>query len=363
MERADRRHHRFRHPRLARRRLRDAACGLVVGDRSSLPPLERRGDSAASTSSSTKAPSTSRPWSTRLRSRARAASRSTGKPGLRLSRLTTRSAIERRSPRFGACLRSRGSRSHRGTPAVTEERWPWAEIEPRLDVEAGVEDVVERLRASVARMPAGPIIASSVAGLDSRLVPRPPRRASSRRRIDPHRGSRLRPRPGDTDRGPIAETVGVPHQVVPARPADYWSDLVLRSLRVDYQVAPRALADAEARDAARSGRIVVDGFGFDVLAVPGRPVLLRGDRRSARRRLAWSKASGALCDRGGTPHDGILRGGLGSLVWSSAHRQFMDESERFRGHPARAVLTFYRTREVRGIACAPYASGWGRRFR
>ena len=57
----------------------------------------------------------------------------------------------------------------RGEPVVTEERWPWAEVEPSLSVEAGVGDVVECLRASAAHLPPGPIVCQLSGGLDSRL--------------------------------------------------------------------------------------------------------------------------------------------------------------------------------------------------
>ena len=99
-----------------------------------------------------------------------------------------------------------------GKPAVKEERWPWAEIEPSLDVAAGAGDVVERLRASTARLPAGPIVCQLSGGLDSRLC---------LGLLDEHRRADVSTLTVDPDSGHdremriaarVAETVGVPHK-------------------------------------------------------------------------------------------------------------------------------------------------------
>ena len=244
--------------------------------------------------------------------------------------------------------------AHRGTPVVTEERWPWAEIEPTLDVEAGVEDVIESLRASVGRMGPGPITCQLSGGLDSRLclalLDELPSADVSALTVDPDTGNDREIRIAAT----IAEAAGVPHQVIAGEPTDYWSDLERRALRVDYQFA-RAPWRMPKLATLRERRVVVDGFGFDVLAVPGDRFFFEETLDPRGGDSVVESIWDTLRSRRDRRMTRILRGGLGSLVWSSAHRQFMDESERFRGHPARAVLTFYRTREVRGIACAPYA--------
>ena len=214
--------------------------------------------------------------------------------------------------------------------------------------------MVERLRASTARLPAGPIVCQLSGGLDSRLC---------LGLLDEHRRADVSTLTVDPDSGHdremriaarVAETVGVPHKAVTGEPADYWSDLVLRSLRVDYQAVRPPWRIPELAPLREAGGTAVDGFGFDVLAVPGdrffftEAVDPRGgdgvvesvwDVLHSRheRRTAW-----------------MLDGGLSRVLWSSTHSQFMGESERFRGHPARAILTFYRTREIRGVSLAPY---------
>ncbi len=246
-------------------------------------------------------------------------------------------------------------RVRRGKAYVDERPWPWAEVEPSLDVGAGAADVVEALRASVARLPAGPITCPLSGGLDSRLclglLAESRRDDVSALTADPETG---------TDReiriaARVAETIGVPHHAVAGDPADYWSDLELRLLRVDYQFIRSPWQMPELLPLRKAGGIAIDGFGFDVLAVPGDRVFVaetidpRGD--DAVVEAVWNLTR----DRAERRISRVMRGRLGSALWASAHRQFTAESEQFRGHAARAVLTFYRTRQVRGIAMAPHS--------
>jgi hypothetical protein len=244
----------------------------------------------------------------------------------------------------------------RGVPAVKEERWPWAEVEPTLDVAAGIGDVVERLQASIARLPAGPIVCQLSGGLDSRLC---------LGLLGEHRAGDVSTLTVDPDSGTdremriaakAAETAGVPHQTVTGEPADYLSDLALRSLLVDFQAVRPPWRMPEIRALQEAGGTAVDGFGFDVLAVPGdrfffaEAVDPRGD--DAVVESIWR----VLRSRHDRRTTWMLHGSLAPALWSSAHRQFMSESERFRGHPARAILTFFHTREIRGVSLGPYAT-------
>ncbi|MDQ2675941.1 MAG: asparagine synthase-related protein [Actinomycetota bacterium] len=239
-------------------------------------------------------------------------------------------------------------------PVVVEESWPWAEVEPRHEVAAGVEAVVERLRASVASLPPGPIVCQLSGGLDSRLC---------LGLLGEHRGADVTTLTVDPDSGTdqemriaarVAETAGVPHTAVTGDPADYLQDLVLRARRVDYQAVRPPWRIPEIAALKEAGGTVVDGFGFDVLAVPGDRFFFAGAVEPHGEDSVVESVWRVIRARHDRRTLGMLRGGLGSELWSSAERQFMGESERFRGHPARAILTFYRTRELRGVSLAPY---------
>ena len=243
----------------------------------------------------------------------------------------------------------------RGSPRVEEERWPWAEVEPSLSVEAGAGDVVESLRASFARLPQGPIMCQLSGGLDSRLC---------LGLLSEHRRDDVSALTVDRDTGTdhdiriaaeIAKTVGVPHLTVAGEPADYWTDLELRALRVDHQFVRPPWRMPELAPLRQAGGVALDGFGFDTLSTPGDRVFTaesvdpRGDDAVVER--LWEFAGGQ--QKRGTPE--ILGESLGPALRSSAYRQFMAESEPFSGHPARSVLTFFRTRQVRGISMTAYA--------
>ena len=245
-------------------------------------------------------------------------------------------------------------KERRGEPVVTEERWPWAEVEPSLSVEAGVGDVVECLRASAAHLPPGPIVCQLSGGLDSRLCLG---LVAEHRRADVSAITVNRDTGTDQDiriAAEIAKMTGVPHLALAGDPEDYWTDVELRALRVDYQfLRPpwRMPALAPLRNA---GGVALDGFGFDTLSTPGDRVFStesvdpRGD--DAVVESLWDVVRGR--QERGTPS--LLGESLGPALWSSAYRQFMAESEPFSGHPARSVLTFFRTRQVRGISMTAY---------
>jgi hypothetical protein len=102
----------------------------------------------------------------------------------------------------------------------------------------------------------------------------------------------------------------------------------------------------------RNHGTVVDGFGFDTFAAPG-DRYLRGEARATHGGdetidALWVTL-GAKAARPGTT--GLDRQ-LGRALWASAERQLRASSKRFEGHHARALLTFYLARQVRGVALA-----------
>ncbi len=139
----------------------------------------------------------------------------------------------------------------RGKPRVREERWPWAEVEPTLDVATGIGDLVECLRASIARLPQGPVVCQLSGGLDSRLC---------LGLLEEHRHADVSTLTVNRDTGndleiriaaELAKMKGVPHQV-----RGGWARRLLGRPRVAVatrrlSVRPSALADAGARAIAQ----------------------------------------------------------------------------------------------------------------
>jgi hypothetical protein len=242
----------------------------------------------------------------------------------------------------------------RGRPQVSEKRWPWAEVEPDLGVEPGSARLLERLREGVARLPAGPIACQLSGGWDSRvclgLVTEQRREDTFALTVD---------HDGGTDRelciaAELAQIAKVPHHVAVGEPDRYWSDMVKRTDRVDFQLVRQPWRVPELEPLRASGAPVVDGLAFDALAIPGERFFTReaiaagGDDAAAR--ALWKRLKGMQARRGPTALDPKLARAL----WASSRRQLLAESRRFRGHPNRLVLTFYRTRLARGIALSVY---------
>lgn len=243
-----------------------------------------------------------------------------------------------------------------GKARVKEERWPWADVEPNLDVAAGAPAVLDAMRDSITRLPPGPIVCHLSGGLDSRLclglLSEQRHDDLSTLTVDPDKG---------TDRelriaARVAEANGFPHQAVAGAADDYWRDLALRSLRVDYQFPRSPWRMPKLAALRNTGATSVDGFGFDFMAGPSPRFFTldtigrKGDDATVE--AVW-EATRARQNRR-TPW--MVGRGLGAALWASSHRQFIAESERFRGHPARAVLTFWRTRQARAISTTPYAA-------
>ena len=238
---------------------------------------------------------------------------------------------------------------------VETSRWPWAEVESNLDVAEGTAAVLDAMRDSIARLPPGPIVCHLSGGLDSRLclglLSEQRRSDITTLTVDPDKGT-------DREReiaAQLAAASGFSHQTVVGSSADYWRDLEVRSLRVDYQV-PRPPWRMPALAVLRDTRATsVDGFGFDYMAGPNARYFTetngtQGDDAAVE--SVWDAMRARQARR--TPW--MFTHGLGAALWASAHRQYMAESERFRGHPGRSVLTYWPTRQARYVSMTPYAA-------
>lgn len=238
----------------------------------------------------------------------------------------------------------------RGRARATDKRWPWAEVEPGLGVERGSEELLDRLRGGVARLPAGAIACQLSGGWDSRvclgLLAEQRREDTFALTVD---------HDGGTDReiviaAEIADILRIPHEVATGAPDGYWSDMVTRTERVDYQLVRPPWRVPEIEPLLRVSAPVIDGLAFDALAMPGERFFTRdaiaANGSDAAARGLWRRLKAMQAKRGPSALDPKLARAL----WASSRRQFLAASEPYRGNPNRLPLTFYRTRLARGIA-------------
>ncbi len=239
---------------------------------------------------------------------------------------------------------------------VETSRWPWAEVESNLDVAEGTAAVLDGMRASIARLPPGPIVCHLSGGLDSRLclglLSEQRRSDISTLTVDPDKG---------TDRelriaAQIAAASGFSHQTVVGSSADYWRGSRGAVATRRLSGPSPALADADARGLCATparprstGSASTTWPGPTLGSSPPKPSAPKATTRQ-------SRASGTQFARDRPAgHLGCSTHGLGAALWASSHRQYMAESERFRGHPARSVLTYW-TRQARYVSMTPYAT-------
>ena len=233
-------------------------------------------------------------------------------------------------------------------------RWPWAEVEPRLSLDEGAGAVVETMREALA-LPAGPVTCLLSGGWDSRIS------AALLAQANRDGVLTLTTQP-DTheDRetaaaAAVAKAFGLQHEVVAGEPERRWDDLTLLAERADFQTPrpPWRMALLPAMR-ARPAAPTLDSFCLDVWAAAGDRFFGPGA----------SDPSGGLggvhevwseLERRASARNPFLKRELTRALQGSARAQFVRDSQRFDGHPLRAVLTFYCTRSVRGIALGPFA--------
>jgi hypothetical protein len=238
---------------------------------------------------------------------------------------------------------------------TVEHRWPWAEIEPDLDLEHGSDAVVEAMRSALSPLEASPVTCTLSGGRDSRLL----------LCMLAERGHDVRALTVNPDNGhnreeslaaEVASALSVRHCTVEGRAEEFWGDTRERALRVDYQLAsppwPMPLAAALSE---RSGA-ATDGLALDTLAQAGDTYysesMIRPDGTPAIAQALWTRLLGQVMRQA---PGRVLSPGIDDELKSLARRQFMAEANRFRGHPAEVVLSFYTTRTVRGISLTPNA--------
>lgn len=237
----------------------------------------------------------------------------------------------------------------RGKPAAETPRWPWAEVEPDLSVEQGLDPLLERMRASIEPLRDREVISALSGGWDSRLIlallmERPP--------------ERIRAFTVNTDTGrereellaaEIAAHFGVEHEAVIGEEGEYWAELTERYRRSEYQRPSNAWLVTLADRLEREHGVVTDGLGLETLMGAGdkfvtEELTVSGQSRKIARGM-WR----------GMSQDRIVQGlaqGAREVMTDSARSQFLAETEWLHGHPAQAILSRYWTRTLRGTTLA-----------
>jgi Asparagine synthase len=235
-------------------------------------------------------------------------------------------------------------------PRAQAHRWPWAEIEPHLSLDAGAEATVSALRESLAALD-GSVICPLSGGRDSRLLLSVLVAAGH---------TSLTALTVSDDEGAVfeedlaaaaAETLGVEHERIEARVEDYPADWEERARRVEHQFVDHAWLVPLARRIAGTHSPVLDGFALDTLMQTGArfhtpEVLDLSDSRASSEALFES----------------LRRYGQGQLVLAERFRQpvlersraqFIAVAKPFEGHPSHPNLALYASRTVRGISTYP----------
>jgi hypothetical protein len=266
--------------------------------------------------------------------------------------IAMRYAIGERTP--FAEIRRLGPNStlHRrfGRGRVRAHRWPWTEIDPRLDHAEGAEAAAAALRETLAELD-GELACPLSGGLDSRLLLST---AVSLGRTSPlaltvgdDEGARFEQEPAET----VARALEVPWEEIGATVEDYPADWEERARRVEYQFVDHAWLVPLARRIESVRGPVLDGFALDSLLQTGArfhsPEVISPSTPRAGTR--------ALFDRlrlYGLTHEALEPRFQAPLVERS-RAQFEAAARPFEGHPSQPVFSLYATRTVRGISTYP----------
>ena len=181
---------------------------------------------------------------------------------------------------------------------TVEHRWPWAEVEPDLDLEEG-SGAVRGGNAGGDRAARGEdrvLHPERRLGLPPAALPAGRARARRPRAADREPGQRPPPRGGA--RGGGRRRLGVPHTTLEGDAAAFWDDTRERALRVDFQLAAPPWAMPLA--AALRGRpgVATDGLALDTLAQAGDTYytesMIRPDGTPAVARELWTSLLGQV---------------------------------------------------------------------
>lgn len=229
-------------------------------------------------------------------------------------------------------------------------RWPWAELEPHLEVDRGAEAVAEAVRDSIAALP-GAMVCPLSGGLDSRLLlsaaVASDHGASIALTVNDDEGALYE----EDHAAGVARTLGVEHELVRARAEDYPVEWEERAQWVEHQFVDHAWLVPLARRIEGTSAPVLDGFALDTLMQTGArfhtaEVLDLTDPRASNEAMfsslrRYGQGQMALAERFRQP------------IVERSRAQFIAAAERFEGHPSQPNLALYATRSLRGVATYP----------
>jgi hypothetical protein len=234
-----------------------------------------------------------------------------------------------------------------GRTMVESPSWPWAAIHPDRSPSAAAEAAIEALRESTRALGDG-VICPLSGGRDSRIL---------LQLLVEHEQAGAALTVGD-DAGtgreedlasPVADALGVRHEVLAPTAADYPDDWALRAERVEHQFVDHAWLAPLARCLDGVSAPVVDGFALDVWmqsgnrfydpeslepGVRGRDLLFDRLRRYGKAQLAFAEP-------------------LREPLLARVREQFLVQVDHYTGHPSQALLSLYATRSVRGVGRYP----------
>ncbi len=235
-----------------------------------------------------------------------------------------------------------------GRSRIERPAWPWAEIEPRLSLDAGADAWVAGLRESLGSL-GGELICPLSGGRDSRILlcAVPADREVTAITVDDDEGGRFE----EDHAAPVAAALGVEHEELRGRPEAYPRDWDERARRVEYQFVDHAWLVPLARRIAGARAPVLDGGAIDCWFQAGERFFAASTLDTSRPRAASEVMFESVRHYG---HAQLaLAEGLRAPLLARAREQYMAEIRRFEGHPSQGILGYYWTRTLRGTSSYP----------
>jgi hypothetical protein len=245
---------------------------------------------------------------------------------------------------------------HRGRGRTRQQSWPWAAIEPDLDVRAGAAEVGDRLNEVLESLPPVPLTSLLSGGWDSRLVLWACARARGR-------GVRALTLGLPSGRGvetaiasEVAQELGVAHDVHLPPAGRYWELWVRQARTLEYQVGLPLFVTPLGERLARERGIVADGYIADTLCQTSRyltPTLHVPDGSTSVVRELWRTLRKRFT---GTTPGRMYSKELATALDRVAWRSFRRATKRVRGHPSEVQLGLHLTRSLHGVAGLPHVA-------